>query len=65
MFIKLTTIKDKDVYFNVNDIHFFYVDPTNPMRTVLDLSYGTEIVKGRPVDIMQIIKENKDEVRHD
>lgn len=54
MFLKLTTNENKSVYINSNEIRKFELNTNN--QTVLDLQYGTMLVKQRPEEIMEMLK---------
>ena len=56
MFLKLTKNDDKQVYINTNEIRKFEKCDHAPEYTVLDLRYGTCLVKQRPEEIMEMLK---------
>ena len=54
MFLKLITNENKAVFINSNEIRKFELRENN--LTVLDLKYGTLLVKQRPEEIMEMLK---------
>lgn len=57
MFLKLTTNKNTVVYVNVNEIRTFKASEEFPNITLVDLKYGNLLVKERPEEIMEMLKE--------
>lgn len=64
MFLKLTELKDKPVYINMNDVKSFGECSQNHNITELILTYGTRLVKEKPDEIMEMM-EAKNDVQHD
>lgn len=57
MFLELTTNEDKTIYLNENEIRKFEKCVHNPNFTTIDMQYGTLLVKERPEEIMEVLKE--------
>ena len=56
MFIKLTKPDGKTKYYNVEYIRSIYKEENN--YTVIELQYGTDIVKEHPEEIMDMIRRD-------
>ena len=56
MFLKLTTIDNKPIYINSNEIRCFMTCEHDERLTTLDCMIGTKLVKQRPEEIMEMLK---------